>query len=131
MNLSKRYDDLVTRARLLLTTYNPCRWDDIAKDCIRGTSGCCSGCPNLQETGCTITSLACLLWICPSVSATLPEEVINKFKAIWDEAHEHNLLTFRGSREESIKNAKYCSRTKEVRCVCVNKYGDSTWILSR
>lgn len=131
MKLSESYDALLTRADALLKKYNPCAWDNVAKDCARGTGGCCNGCAQLAETGCTIQSLACRLWICPEIRLEMPEHIIDEFREVWDDAQKLNLLTFRGGKEDSLKNARYNGRTHCPKHVCVNKYGDTVWILER
>lgn len=128
MSLLQLYEALCERADALLVKHDPCKWNPQEKDCARKSNGCCMGCPYLSlETGCTIQSLACKLWICPEIYQVTPHHIIREFSVIWQTAQEHNLLTFRGDKWESVRNAKFPNANKR-RYVMVNMYGQSVWI---
>lgn len=127
MSLAKIYEELCKKADGLLQKHNPCRWDAVNKDCARGTQGCCNGCELLSESGCTINSLSCKLWVCPCISDTLPEDTRREFVRLWDVAQEYNLLTFRGGAAESIRNAKFPNASRR-KYASVSKYGEITHI---
>lgn len=131
MNLAAKYDELIVEITALLDKYDPCSWDCKEKDCARKTKGCCQGCERLSENGCTICSLACKLWICPEIRLHMPEHVLDEFREVWDEAAFYDLLTFRGSKEESVHNAKYRNNRSLPTYVLVTKYGESSWVFDR
>ena len=69
-----------------LNYYDPCKWKDgrCERDRLRNDNrGCCKPgnikvlpCPHLSETGCTIESLGCKLWLCSFAASKNPELVI-------------------------------------------------------
>lgn len=65
-------------------------------------SWCCSGCKHLGPNGCTVKALACKLWLC-SKESDRSSKARRKLDRLVRIAAQYNLLTFRGSREESLE----------------------------
>ncbi len=58
------YDVLVTAGRQVIKTLNPCRWNNGVCINKRNCELCCKDCKHLGPNGCTVDSLACILWLC-------------------------------------------------------------------
>jgi hypothetical protein len=79
------YDILFNIGQQILNHYDPCEWWD--GNCRRMRSSepdaevCCKGCAHLGETGCTVKSLACKLWLCGDPSS-LSKECVTELKIV-------------------------------------------------
>jgi hypothetical protein len=84
------YDELCYLADVALKKHNPCQFDTVTKKCLRGKkNGCCTGCPHLTNTGCSVQSLACKLWVCFNAREASPE--LEKIRLL---AHESGLMGY-------------------------------------
>ena len=72
--VSAEYDRIYAEAQALLDKYKPCQGPNGAL-CILG-SFCCSHCPHLGPTGCTVKALWCKLWLCETAKERTPKELL-------------------------------------------------------
>jgi hypothetical protein len=71
------YEILFNIGQQIIDHHDPCEWKDGACRRMRSSDPdaevCCKGCPHLGETGCTVKSLACKLWLCGDSSNRFKE----------------------------------------------------------
>ena len=107
MELEKLYDQLYDEAVQLFKKYNYCNVKDGI--CGRGQNGgtnfCCNGCEYLSNNGCTVKALWCKLSICDS-AYRMPNEFYDTQYKLLKIAKSYNLLVYRGSKKDSLLNAK-------------------------
>jgi hypothetical protein len=98
---SRLYDVLYEMADKVLKEHNPCRVEN--GKCLRCQKGghnfCCDDCQYLKDNGCSVKALYCRVWLCGSHHRGIVENELNFIHYI---ARQHGLLTFRGSKEDSI-----------------------------
>ena len=96
----------------LFKFYNICERE--GKECA-GTKcgaepiGCCFHCKHLAENGCTVKSLSCKLWTCPSLSKKLEYNHFVFWRVknyLYSVAFKHSLLHTRTPMEASLRYAK-------------------------
>lgn len=75
MTKSELYTKLYDRATKLLHVYDPCeiQTDSNGKTTCVGGKPCCDGCKHLTESGCSVDSLCCRLWLCDRAIQKTPE----------------------------------------------------------
>lgn len=103
MTPSTQYDLAIERANSVLAQYRAC------KDCPVGNphgqeeytrNWCCHGCKHHSPNGCTVEALFCKLWLCSKERAKQPQ--LYRELVLIKNAN-HQLLVFRGSKEESLR----------------------------
>ena len=108
MDKSLLYDRLYALAGKVLDKHKPC------ESCGRCTyfggsvSGCCRGCPFLKETGCSIQSLGCKLWLCHDerlIPWKLHPRVRHQLKRLERIADKHGINFARAAKEEVLSVA--------------------------
>lgn len=132
-SLSEKYDELYDKASELLKKFNPCKIEngtcfqyrealkkyeerslrnpqyfppEDIKAATKHYNFCCGGCKHLGPNGCMVKALYCRTWLCSSLrSDMLPMELKVGLTLIYDEAQKYHLLLFRGSKEESLRQA--------------------------
>ncbi len=67
---------IVARLEEILRDVNPCQIKVVGgkATCYAGTP-CCRGCQFLTASGCSVNSIACKFYFCPSVWKTIPESI--------------------------------------------------------
>lgn len=115
-DLERLYDGLYVAGQRLLDRHKPCNIQPSGTSdgeghplmtCLhykKPNYCCCGGCKYLGKDGCTVEALECKLWVCSEVARQHPElkkrmYVLNRI------AYKHDLLSFRASKEESIRFA--------------------------
>lgn len=105
--LSEKYDEIYSKAEIIIKSINPCEINYEDGSCRRGKSRfCCDGCSHLSDTGCTTKPLFCKLWFCSPASdyiATKHPYEAEELNKLIKEAESYRLLHYRASKEESMK----------------------------
>lgn len=57
---------------------------------------CCEGCPHVSESGCTISSFLCRLWVCAGMWERLSDTFFNRQRELLDYGLYKNWVIFRG-----------------------------------
>jgi hypothetical protein len=101
------YGYLFRKTDGIMRKYNPC---NVLKGKCVGGEFCCSGCEYNGNTGCTVESLACKLWLCDKVIPKIPKQDMQNLRSISLIAMEYRLLIARGSYDDLM------SRTQKPLC---------------
>ena len=100
MNIKQRmalHDRLYRHADNIIKKRNPCKIE--GKYCLCGKNPCCDYCNYLTEKGCSVECLRCKLYLCYRVQETDPK-AHKMLKRLQKQAHRHDLLFARNSKEE-------------------------------
>ena len=104
------YDILIALGQQTLDRYNPCEWRNGKCRKMRsskGEKGCCEGCGHLGAEGCTVQSLACILWLCDEEKEVFRECEI-ELKILRQVADSCSIpYVIRRSREENFTLNKF------------------------
>lgn len=113
----KLYDQLYSEVWALLKTYDPCKIKD--GKCLRGRF-CCAGCEHDKYEDrcehddygrCKTKSLLCGLWLCSEAAKLASnKDFIQYAKGIFERGYKHNLMVFRGGKEDLVDNPSETSR---------------------
>lgn len=68
---------------------------------------CCKHCVYLRDTGCTVRSLVCKLWLCDEVIEVVDKKFIDKAKNIFERALKYDLVMFRACEDDVIYGFKF------------------------
>jgi hypothetical protein len=106
-------------ANLLLHYYDPCQWKD--GQCVNGKPWCChntnderrdgqGGCAMLSESGCTVQSIGCKVWLCNEVLDVADSKLKRALKALEIISRIFGLSSF--PTEHLLENGEY--QTKDL-----------------
>ena len=106
-SMEEEYDRLYLKACKIIAKYKPC----IIKNgkCIAGEP-CCRGCNHLEDSGCTVDSLICKLYLCNKARDENPK-CADLLYGVLNEAAKIGVMNkwiydnpFRASKEEHFEN---------------------------
>lgn len=114
LQISRSYDEAYAKAHEIFQATDPCqiRVVDGTASCAASRAGalqyphngqlCCWDCRHLTATGCSVTALACKVWVCEYLERTQPG-LVARLESLEDFVID-NGIPVRETKEETLAN---------------------------